>query len=105
MRSDDIKMAYNGVIKESALTVDDQMAYEWEKDFTTMQWALKRISEHLEVCKENGYWAGSLCIAKEELLNRISKYSCPNLLKTEYKTKKNCPLGGACKCDVPSNGA
>lgn len=105
MRSDDIKMAYKGLIKESALTVDGQMAYEWERDFSIMQWALKRVSEHLEVCKEKGHWAGSLYIAKEELLNRISKYSCPSLLKPEYKTKENCPLGDACKCDVPSNGA
>jgi hypothetical protein len=103
MRSKEIKESY---IKHQGLWSDEstlfaignQLAYEWEEDFKAMKWALCRIDEFLKVAKEKGFFTGTLDIAKEELVNRISKYSCPSNLKDQFKTKDNCPLGEKCKC-------
>ena len=112
MRYNDIRKQYtkHGGLwtdENKLLLVGEQMQYEWEQDFNTMLWALKRIDEFLKVAKENNYFTGTLHIAKEELLNRISKYSCPSNLKHEYKTIENCPLKENCKClqNVSVNGS
>ena len=79
-------------------SIGDQMAYEWEQDFRAMKWALSRIDEFLKIAQENDYFTGTLHIAKQELLNRILKYSCPSNLKDQFKTRDNCPAGDRCKC-------
>lgn len=103
MRHDDIRKQYtrHGVAwneENPIFAVGEQMQYEWQQDFNAMRWALQRIDEFLEVAKKYDYFAGTLNIAKDELLNRISKYSCPTLLKDEYKTKEKCLLKDGCKC-------
>ena len=103
MRSDDIKKQYikhGGVwTNENKLfAIGDQMEYEWQQDFNAMRCALERIDEFLKVAKKYDYFYGTLYIAKEELLNRISRYSCPTNLKDEYKTKERCLLKDGCKC-------
>lgn len=77
-----------------------QMLYEMQMDLRAMRWALKRITEFLEVAEENKYFVGTLHIAKDELLKRISEYSCPNSLKDHLKTAENCPLKDKCKCKI-----
>ena len=79
-------------------TVGEQMQYEWEKDFIAMKWALERIDDFLRIAEQHKYFTGTLNIAKDELLKRISKYSCPINLKDEYKTKERCLLKDDCKC-------
>lgn len=106
MRSKEIKESYvnGGVFKDGELfNIGDQMAYEWEQDFRAMKWAVKRLQEFLDVANAKGHFTGTLNIAYNELVNRISKYSCPSNLKDEYKTKENCPLGENCKCCVVSD--
>ena len=103
MRHDDIRKQYTrhggAWNAESPLfAVGEQMQYEWQQDFNAMRWALKRIEEFLQVAKKHNHFTGTLHIAKDELLNRISKYSCPSNLKEEYKTIENCPLKDGCKC-------
>ena len=111
MRHDDIRKKYTrhgGMWRDDnkLFAVGEQMQYEWEQDFIAMRWALERIINFLEVAQKNDYFTGTLHIAKEELLNRISKYSCPSNLKDEYKTKEKCPLKDGCKClqGVSENG-
>lgn len=105
MRSDDIKKQYTSheglwTDENKLFNVGEQMRYEWEQDFNSMRWALKRICEFLEVAEKHNYFTGTMYIAKDELVNRISKYSCPSLLKDECKTKEDCPLSDNCKCLV-----
>ncbi len=102
MRHDDIRKRYtkNSVWTDEnkLFNVGEQMQYEWEQDFNAMKWALDRIDNFLAVAKKHDYFTGTLHIAKDELLNRISKYSCPLNLKDEYKTKERCFLKDECKC-------
>ena len=103
MRHDDIRKQYTrhgGAWNDEnpLFAVGEQMQYEWERDFIAMKWALERIDHFLQVAKKHDYFTGTLHIAKDELLTRISKYSCPVNLKDEYKTKEKCPLGDSCKC-------
>jgi hypothetical protein len=103
MRSKDVQAKYTSHggawnDENKLFIVGEQMAYEWEQDFIAMKWALERIDEFLQVAKKHDYFTGTLHIAKDELLNRISKYSCPTNLKEEYKTKEKCPLKDGCKC-------
>lgn len=103
MRSKDVKESYTKVggmwnNENKLFCIGDQMAYEWEQDFRAMKCALKRLKDFLEVANKQNHFTGSLNIAYNELVNRISKYSCPSNLKDEYKTKENCPLGDNCKC-------
>lgn len=103
MRHDDIRKQYTrhgGAWNDEnpLFAVGEQMQYEWERDFIAMKWALERIDHFLQVAKKHDYFTGTLHIAKDELLTRISKYSCPANLKDEYKTKERCPLGDGCKC-------
>ena len=103
MRHDDIKKQYTlhgGAWNDEnpLFAVGEQMQYEWQNDLLAMKWALERIDDFLKVANERNLVTGTLHIAKEELLNRISKYSCPSNLKDEYKTKERCPLGDGCKC-------
>lgn len=77
----------------------DQILYEMEQDLITMKQILSRISEFLEYNKEkNVSCYSSIQIAYNDLLNRISKHSCPNNLKDHLKTNENCPLKENCKC-------
>lgn len=104
-RWEDVKKNYTnhqGLWEEGneLFLIGDQLKYEWEQDFITMKWALKRISEFLKVANEKGIYTGTLNIARNELMNRISKHSCPSNLKQEYKTKDNCPLGASCQCNI-----
>ncbi len=105
MRSKDIKEDYikTKLFKEELFTIGDQMAYEWEQDFRAMKWALNRLKDFLDVANKNGHFTGTLNIAYSELVNRISKYSCPSNLKDQYKTKDNCPAGDNCKCCAVSD--
>ena len=103
MRHDDIRKQYTrhgGAWNDEnpLFAVGEQMQYEWQKDLSAMKWALERICDFLNVANERNLFTGTLHIAKEELLKRISKYSCPANLKDEYKTKERCPLGDGCKC-------
>ena len=88
----------DGLFKPEIVAYGNQILYEMEKDLNAMKWALNRIDEFLKVAEVKGYFTGTLYIAKDELLKRISKYSCPSNLKDEYKTKENCPLKDGCKC-------
>ncbi len=107
MRSQDVKNSYveTGVWnnESESLKIGSQMAYEWEQDFNAMKWALKRISEFLEVAKKNNHFTGTLHIAQRELLVRMGEYSCPSNLKEQYKKVENCPLKEKCKCCVVSD--
>jgi len=103
MRYDDIKKQYTKLggawnDQNEMFSVGKQMQFEWEQDFNAMKWALERIDDFLQVAKKNGYFTGTLYIAKDELLKRISEYSCPSLLKDEHKTKDRCILKDGCKC-------
>jgi hypothetical protein len=103
MRHDDIRKKYtrNGGLwndKNTLFVIGEQMQYEWERDFIAMKWALERIDDFLQVAKKHDYFTGTLHIAKEELLKRLSEYSCPMNLKDEYKTKERCLLKDSCKC-------
>lgn len=103
MRHDDIIKQYTrhgGAWNDEneIFKVGEQMQYEWERDFIAMKWALERIDDFLRVAEQHKYFTGTLHIAKDELFNRISKYSCPLLLKDEHKTKEKCPLKDFCKC-------
>lgn len=90
--------AKHGIFKPEMVTYSNQVMYEMQEDLNAMKWALNRINEFLQVAEKYDYFTGTLDIAKDELLNRISKYSCPSNLKDEYKTIKNCPLKEKCKC-------
>lgn len=103
MRHENIRAKYtrhggNWNDENPLFAVGDQMQYEWNRDFIAMKWALERIVDFLRVAEKYNHFTGTLHIAKDELINRISEYSCPSLKKDEYKTKENCPLGENCKC-------
>ncbi len=105
MRHDDIRKKYTqhgGAWNDEnpLFAVGEQMRYEWERDFIAMIWALERIDNFLQVAKKHDYFTGTLHIAKEELIKRLSEYSCPMNLKDEYKTKGRCLLKDGCKCLV-----
>ncbi len=99
-RIEEIADAYtkDGLFKPEIVAYGNQILYEMEKDLSAMKWALERICDFLKVANERNLFTGTLHIAKDELLKRISKYSCPANLKDKYKTKERCPLGDGCKC-------
>ena len=96
----------DGLYKPERVAYGNQILYEMEQDLNAMKWALNRIDEFLGVANKHNYFTGTLHIAKDELLKRISKYSCPSNLNDEYKAIENCPLKENCKClqGVSSNG-
>ena len=99
MRADEIAESYiKHGFKPEIVACGAQMAYEMEMDLRAMKWALDRIIEFLEDAEKHNYFTGTLHIAKDELVKRISTYSCPSNLKDQYKTKDNCPLKKDCKC-------
>lgn len=99
-RIDAIAEAYtkDGLFNPEIVAYGSQILYEMEQDLYAMKWALNRIDEFLQVASKHNYFTGTLHIAKDELLKRISKYSCPSNLKDEYKTIENCLLKEKCKC-------
>lgn len=104
-RCDDVKNSYvnTGFWKQDSDTfkIGTQMLYEWQKDFQAMKFTLNRLHEFLEVANEKGYFTGTLNIAYNDLLNRVSEYSCPSNLKEHLRTKENCLLKDKCKCSQP----
>jgi len=94
MRHDDIREKYTrhggfGSDDNKLFEVGDQMAYEWERDFVAMRWAIEYLLSGGESGKQ---------LALDILLKRVSEHSCPSNKKDEYKTKENCPLKVMCKC-------
>lgn len=101
-RVDNIKDSYAkaGVFKADVIAYSDQLRYEVEQDLIAMKWALYRMGEFLRVKKETGrdFVPGDneIEIGYQELLKRISEYSCPNM----RKDGSQCPLKEKkCSCE------
>jgi len=98
MRHEDIERKYSHTVfvDREIFKVGDQAAYEWEQDLTAMKWALQRMGEFLRIKKETGrtFVPGDNAIESgyRELLNRITKYSCPNMMKSG----EDCQLKDYC---------
>lgn len=79
----------------------EQLSYEIQEDLNAMKIVLFRLQgfiEEYENREDRPPFYHSIEIGYRDLLNRVSKYSCPNNKKDEYKTKENCPLKDKCKC-------
>lgn len=94
MRNKDVENSYTPEMyknPEKLFAVGEQMSYEWEQDFIAMKWALRRMGDFLKIReKTRDFLPGDndIQIGYNELLNRISKYSCPNM----RKDKSDCPF-------------
>jgi len=90
MRFKDVKDTYlsNGGDKifhaDLLAAPGEQLAYEWEEDFTAMKWAISYL--------KNGGKSGP-DLALEVLTKRVSKHSCPNLMRDG----ESCPLNNNCR--------
>lgn len=87
--------------KPEIVAYGQQILYEMEQDLRAMKWAISRMKEFIDYhekqeVKPSHY--STIKIGYDDLLKRVSEYSCPNSLKTELRNKSNCPLNENCKC-------
>lgn len=99
-RAESISKRYTS-LKPELTACGDQMEYEIEEDLNAMKWMISRLQEYIEEYEtrdDRPPFYHTLEIGYRDLVNRVSKYSCPNNKKDEYKTKLNCPLKDKCMC-------
>jgi hypothetical protein len=78
-----------------------QILYEVEQDLIAMKFALSRMKDFLEYHEKQEVKPihfNTIKIGFDDLLKRVSEYSCPHNLKDHLRKKENCPLKDNCKC-------
>jgi len=88
-------------LKPELTDCGEQLSYEIQEDLNAMKQTIQRLQEYIEEYENRDDrlpYFNSIEIGYRGLLNRVSKYSCPNNKKDEYKTIENCPLKDKCKC-------
>lgn len=88
----------SGVFKPEIVQYGNQILYEVEQDLNAMKWAIKYLQRYIEYINTKGHpletFGDMSCKnALDVLVKRVSKYSCPN----NMKSGKECPLAAECK--------
>lgn len=111
-RSEDIKKGYHvQFTDDSLLLIGEQMDCEMQNDFVAMLFAIERMGKFLLFSREDKNrrpYDSQIEMAYKDLLNRVSKYSCPNMLKNHANcplTNDGCFMNGCFKMQKAANGA